>query len=256
MMSTQYEFPPMQLLTIVFAMICIFGAAVVRGYAGFGFSLLSITALSIFLAPREIIPSIFVLEVGASIHLLATAWRDVHWRSLGWLAAGCLAGTPLGVYALARVPPAPLTVALAAVVVLVALLLARGFALKSMPGRVATVGTGLASGLLNGSLGIGGPPVIIFFFGSPAGVATGRASMIAYFLFTDALGLAWQWRDGLLDRHVIERALLYAPPLLAGVWLGDRAFAGVDPLHFRRWVLRLLIVLAGLTGGRALLQLA
>jgi len=245
----------MQLATLAFAIVVIFAAAVVRGYAGFGFSLLAITALSLMLEPRAIIPTIFVHEVCASVHLLASAWRDVHWRSLGWLAAGCLIGTPLGVYALAQVPPAPLTVALAAVVLILALLLARGFVLRTMPGRLVTLGTGVTSGLLNGSLGIGGPPVVIFFFGSPAGVATGRASMIAYFLFTDLLGLAWQWRDGLLGRQVFARALLYAPALVAGVWLGNRAFTGVDPQRFRGWVLRLLMVLAALTGGRALLAL-
>jgi uncharacterized protein len=95
----------------------------------------------------------------------------------------------------------------------------------------------------------------MFFFGSPAGAATGRASMIAYFLFTDLLGLAWQWHESLLNRSVFARALLYAPALGAGVWLGNRAFAAVNPESFRRWVLRLLMALAGLTGARALWQL-
>jgi uncharacterized membrane protein YfcA len=244
----------MHLPTLAFALSCIFLAAVVRGYAGFGFSLLSITALSIVMEPRQIVPSIFLLEVAASAHLLVTAWRDVHWSSLGWLAAGCLIGTPVGVYLLARLPAAPLTVALAMVVLLVAGLLARGFVLASMPGRSATLGTGLISGLLNGSIGVGGPPVVLFFFGSPAGVTTGRASMIAYFLFTDILGLAWQWHDGLIDRQVLERALFYAPALLGGVWLGNRAFGAVDPARFRLWVLRLLVVLALLSGGRALFE--
>lgn len=237
-------------------MTCIFGAAVVRGYSGFGFSLLSITALSLFFEPRAIIPSIFILEVAASAHLMVNAWRDVHWQSLRWLAAGCLVGTPAGVYALAHVSPAPLTLVLSAVVLLVTVLLARGFVLRAMPGRTTTVGTGLASGLLNGSLGIGGPPVVIFFFGSPAGVATGRASMIAYFLFTDVLGLAWQWHQSLLNRNVVARALLCAPALVAGVWLGNRAFAAVHPERFRSWVLRLLMALAVLTGARALWHLA
>lgn len=241
---------------IVFGMMCIFGAAVVRGYSGFGFSLLSITALSLIFEPRAIIPSIFILEVAASTHLMIHAWRDVHWQSLRRLAAGCLIGTPAGVYALARVPSAPLTVALSAIVLLLASLLARGFVLRAMPGRSATVATGLASGLLNGSIGVGGPPVVMLFFGSPAGVATGRASMIAYFLFTDVLGLAWQWHDSLLNRAVLARALLYAPALGAGVWLGNRAFAAVNPQRFRWWVLRLLMALAALTGARALWELA
>jgi len=128
--------------------------------------------------------------------------------------------------------------------------------LRAMPGRTATVATGLASGLLNGSIGIGGPPVIMFFFGSPAGVATGRASMIAYFLITDVLALACQWHESLLNRDVLARALLYAPALGAGVWLGNRAFAAVNPERFRSWVLRLLMALAGLTGARALWELA
>ena len=243
-------------LAIALGMTCIFGAAVVRGYSGFGFSLLAITALSLFFEPRAIIPPIFILEVAASAHLMISAWRDVHWQSLRRLAAGCLVGTPAGVYVLARVPAAPLTVALSVIVLLLASLLARGFMLRAMPGRTATVVTGLASGLLNGSIGIGGPPVIMFFFGSPAGVATGRASMIAYFLITDVLALAWQWHESLLNRDVLARALVYAPALGAGVWLRNRAFATVNPGRFRSWVLRLLMALAGLTGARALWELA
>ena len=45
------------------------------------------------------------------------------------------------------------------------------------------------------------------------------------------------------------------PVLLAGVWLGNRGFLNADPVIFRRWVLRLLMLLAVLTGGRALMQI-
>jgi len=159
------------------------------------------------------------------------------------------------VYALARAPATPLKLALASVVLVIAILLSRGFALKSMPGRLGTAGTGLVSGVLNGALGVGGPPVVILFFSTPTGVATGRASMIAYFLFTDLLGLGWQWHDGLLNRQVLTRALLYAPALTAGVLVGNWMFGTVDPARFRVWVLRLLIALAALSGGQALWQL-
>ena len=242
----------MQLTVLAFLLSCIFVAAVVRGYAGFGFSLLSITALSLVLEPRQIIPTIFILEVCASIHLLAISWRHVHWQALGWLIVGCVIGTPIGVDVLARAPAAPLKVALASVVLIIAVVLSRGFALKSKPGRLGTAGTGLVSGVLNGALGIGGPPVVILFFSTPTGAATGRASMIAYFLFTDLLGLGWQWHDGLLNLQVFERALLYAPALIAGVFVGNWLFTTADPAHFRVWVLRLLIALAALSGGHAL----
>jgi uncharacterized protein len=245
----------MHILTLFYAVVCIFGAAVVRGYSGFGFSLLAVTSLSLLLPPTEIVPSIFIMEVAASLHLLPSVWRDIHWRALLWLVIGSLVGTPFGVYALAHVPAAPMTLALAVFVTIAAILLTRGYALKSLPGAPVTFTTGMASGLFNGSFGIGGPPVILFFFSSPAGVATGRASMIAFFLITDVTGLAWQGWTGLLNATALWHALLFLPALIGGIWLGNRGFVNADPVDFRRWVLRLLILLAVLSGGRALIQM-
>jgi uncharacterized membrane protein YfcA len=244
-----------QILILVYSVACVFGAAVVRGYSGFGFSLLAITSLSFSLPPTEIVPSIFIMEVAASLHLLPGAWRDIHWRALLWLTVGALVGTPFGVFALAHLPAAPMTLALAVFVLIAAVLLARGYALKSLPGPAVTFGTGTASGLLNGSFGIGGPPVILFFFGSPAGATAGRASMIAFFLITDVTGLAWQGWSGLISPATLWRALLFLPALVVGVWLGNRGFRNADPGDFRRWVLRFLMLLAVLTGGRALTQI-
>jgi len=241
-------------MVLAYAVACIFGAAIVRGYSGFGFSLLAVTSLSLFLPPAEIVPSIFIMEVAASLHLLPGVWRDIHWQSLRRLAIGCLIGTPFGVYALAHLPAAPMTLALAVFVLIAAALLARGYALQSLPGPAVTYATGAASGLFNGSFGIGGPPVILFFFSSPAGAAAGRASMIAFFLITDVIGLAWQEADGLLNAAALWRALIFLPPLIVGIWLGNRGFRNADPVNFRRRVLRLLMALSLLTGGRALSQ--
>jgi uncharacterized membrane protein YfcA len=244
-----------QVLTLIYAFACVFGAAVVRGYGGFGFAMFAIVPLSLVLPPTQIVPSIFIMDIAAGLHLLPGVWRDIHWRALLWLTMGCLVGTPFGVYALAHVPAAPLTLALAVFVLTAALLLARGYALKSFPGPAATFVTGTASGLCGGGFGMSGPPVILFFFSSPAGAAAGRASMIAFFLITDATGLVWQGWNGLLGAASVWRAILFTPALVAGVWLGNRGFVKADVANFRRWVLRLLMLLALLTGGRALMQI-
>lgn len=225
----------------------IFLAAMVRGYSGFGFSLLSITALSLVFPPAQIIPSIFILEIAASLHLLPAIWRAVHWRSLVPLLAGAVIGTPLGVAALSRFPEAPMTVALAVFVLVATALLWRGFALKSMPNTPSTLATGAAAGAANGAFGIGGPPVILFYFASPAGHAAGRASLIAYFLMTDIVGLLFMAGEGLVNRESFVRALIFLPPLALGVWLGARSFKGADPARFRKIVLAVLAVLAIIT---------
>ncbi len=242
--------------TLAYGTLCVFLAAIVRGYSGFGFSLLAITAMSLVIAPRDIVPSIFMMEIAASLHLLPGVWREVHWKATGLLLAGCLVATPVGVRLLATVPAAPMKVAIAVFVLVAAVLLARGWALKAMPGRAATVATGAAAGLCNGAFGMAGPPVILFFFSSPAGVAVGRASLIAFFIGTDSLGLGFQARENLIGMDDVWRALVFLPPLFAGVWLGARSFKGADPATFRRWVLRILMTLAVLTGAQGAAELA
>src|SRR5215475_13880240 len=78
----------------------IFLAAIVRGFSGFGFSLLSITAISLILPVSQIVPSIFLLEIAASINLIPGIWRQIHWGSLRWLMVGYVVGLPFGAYAL------------------------------------------------------------------------------------------------------------------------------------------------------------
>jgi uncharacterized membrane protein YfcA len=233
-------------------MVCVFAAAFVRGYSGFGFSLLAITSMSLLLPPAEIIPPIFMMEVLASLSLLPGIWKDIHWRALGLLLAGCAIATPIGVWLLVAIPAAPMKIALAIVVLVAVALLSRGYARQTMPNRAETVATGAVSGLLNGALGIGGPPVIIFFFSSPAGATMSRASLIAYFIGTDTLGLGFLATEGLITRDAITALLVMTPALLIGQWVGSRSFARSDPEAFRRWVLRLLAVLAVLTGLQGL----
>jgi uncharacterized protein len=232
----------------IYAMACVFAAAIVRGYSGFGFSLLAITSLSLLLAPADIIPPVFMMEIAASLMLLPGIWKDIHWRSLVLLGAGCLVGTPVGVWFLASIPAAPMKIALACAVLVSVGVLWFGYVRKTMPGPAGTIATGGISGVLNGALGIGGPPVVIFFFNSPAGVAVGRASLIAFFIATDAMALGFLAARGLVTSQGFARFLIFLPALLAGQWIGARSFRTADPADFRRWILVLLVVLAVLTG--------
>lgn len=242
----------MSVLTLGLGSLFVLLAAIVRGYSGFGFSLLVITSLSLLMAPATFIPSIFMLEIAASLHLLPGIWKDIHWRSLAPLIIGCAIGTPLGVWLLANVAASPMQIALAVFVLVAVWLLWKGFALKTMPGTAASAGVGAASGLANGAFGIGGPPVILFYFASPAGNIAGRASLITYFMLTDLIGLAFLGREELITWNTIYLALLFLPALILGVWLGARSFKSADPATFRKWVLVLLAVLAVLSAAKGI----
>jgi uncharacterized protein len=184
---------------------------------------------------------------------LPSIWKDVHWRSLLPLTLGCLVATPLGVYLLANVPARPMQLALSVFVLVATMLLWKGYALKSMPGTLATTAAGAASGLANGAFGIGGPPVVLFYFSSPAGNIAGRASLIMFFLITDVIGLANQSMYGLVTWDAVWRAMIYLPALVVGVWIGARSFKTTNPEVFKKAVLALLAVLAIVIGLKAAL---
>jgi uncharacterized protein len=234
----------------------VFLAAVVRGFSGFGFSLLAITALSLVFPPQDILPPIFMMELAASVSLLPAIWRDVHWRSLVPLAMGAVVGTPIGVWFLTRLPPVPLQLALSLFVLVTVALLWAGYSLKRMPNVPTTFAAGTAAGLANGAFGIGGPPAILFYFATPAGAAAGRASLTVFFLALDVIGLAFlSGMAGLVNTQSATRALMWLPFLLAGIWIGNRFFKGVDQVKFRKFVLALLAGMAVLIALKALLPL-
>lgn len=234
-------------LIIASASLFIFLAAIVRGFSGFGFSLLAVTSLSLLLPAQEVVPSIFMLEVAASLHLLPGIWKDVHWKSLVPLIVGCLIATPLGVYLLAHAPQAPMQIALGIFVLVAVAMMALGYAMKTMPNALTSTLVGAASGFCNGAFGIGGPPVILFYFASPAGHIAGRASVIAFFLATDLIGLTFQAREGLVTQTAFVRALIFLPALLLGVWIGSRGFKTANQETFRIVVLIIMALLGAVT---------
>lgn len=221
-------------------------AAIVRGFAGFGFSLISITAISLLLPVAQIVPTIFLMEILASLNLLPSIWREIDWPSLRWVLLGYIAGLPLGTYVLVSLPDAPARITLGIVVISAAIMMLQGFRLNNRPGPAASTGIGTASGLLNGAFGVGGPPVVLFYFSAPGAAAIGRASIIFYFFCSDLLGASYYATQGLITIQTFVQLGFWLPALLIGVWFGARSFRRTREDVFRRWVLRILIALSAM----------
>lgn len=229
---------------LIFCILSVLAGAYLKGYTGFGASMFWVASLSLILPPLQVVPMVLMFEVATSVFLLPGIWKDVRWKSIAALLIGTWAATPLGIYALSSLPATPIRIGLAAVVFVAAILLLRGFALRKEPGNPATVGVGLMAGALNGSMGIVGPPVILFYFSSPAGVVAGRASIITYFIGTDTVGTAMFAAQGLIGESIYWRTAVFLPFLVLGVAIGHRGFLRTDPESFKRIALFVLIALS------------
>lgn len=272
--------PPLAVVWLLISLAVVFAAGIVRGFAGFGFSALCVAGMALYLPPAEVVPPIFMLEVLASVSLLRGALKDVDWPWLGWLVLGNALCIPLGVALLARVSDTPLRLLIGALLLVAAVLMRQGWALALAPTRLARLGVGLVSGFVNGAAAIGGIAVALLLSAAKAAPARPghdrpgrgdaamlapaalRATMILLFLFTDLYALLWaallpsRTESALIGAATLNLALWLAPAMLAGIWVGQRAFAGVAEAAFRRRVLDLLALIAALSVLRALWSLA
>ncbi|MCG6910115.1 MAG: sulfite exporter TauE/SafE family protein [Deltaproteobacteria bacterium] len=219
-------------------------AGFVRGFSGFGFSMIVMISLSFVLSPAEIVPMILLWEVAASTWLLPQVWRHVDWISIGWLLFGVLIGTPIGVFALTRIPPKPMQAIIAVAVILLVVAVWRGFRIGGNVSRVTTGGVGLISGILNGGATIGGPPVVLYYYSAKNDLQRARASLIAFFLATDLFAAVICATQGLMTIKGLKLTGMLLIPLVVGLTLGSRSFFKTDPEVFRRRVMALLIVLS------------
>ncbi len=238
---------------LIFCLVCVFLGGYLKGFTGFGASMFWMTSLSLVLPPLQLVPMVLMFEVASSIYLLPGIWKKIEWRSIGLLLAGTWIATPVGIYLLTTLPAAPVRIALALVVLYSAIMILRGFSLAKIPGKTATVGVGMTAGVLNGSMGIIGPPVVLFYFSSPVGITVGRASIIAYFLGTDSVATLLFASQSLIDPMIYWRTALFLPLLFIGSALGAAGFLKTDADKFRKISLYVLLVLSVILLVRAVL---
>jgi uncharacterized membrane protein YfcA len=108
------------------------------------------------------------------------------------------------------------------------------------------VATGLASGFLAGSVGLGGPPLTVYLAGLDLSKERYRATMSVYFTILNIVVVPAQVVvSGLFD--AVLWSLLLLPAVAVGGWFGHRVFSCIGESWFIR-VVTLVVLAAGLGG--------
>ena len=238
-------------LMLLYAFFAIGVAAYIRGYSGFGFSAFTVTSLALILPPSEVVPTAYMLEVAASIHMLPLVWRSIDWKILRWLVLGAVMGTPFGIIFLEEVPQEMMRVAISVIVLTASLLLWKNIRIKSSECWYTILGVGFCSGVINGAAAVGGLPVVLLFLSISRGSSLTRASMVAYLFIIDLFALLLPGSQQFISTELLGRTFLFLIPLMVGIYIGHRSFVKTSPESFRKFALSLLIVLslAGMIRG-------
>ena len=218
-----------------------------RGFSGFGAALIFVPLASVALGPRAAAPLMLLLDLLAIILLTPAAWKLADRPQVGALALGALAGTPLGVAILLRADPLALRWGVAAAILALLGLLVSGWRFHGRPTLPATLGVGLAGGVLGGVAMVSGPPVMAYLLGQPGDARSVRASFTLFLAAGGILAGITFAATGLLTWALLPPFLVALPAYGLGTWIGSRMFGLASERSFRR-ACYAMIALAALLG--------
>lgn len=239
----------MNLLLLLIPLV-IFLAATVQGTIGFGYAIVCLALFSYFLDFRE---ANVIVAVSVLAPLIAAVWMyrgELKIRTLLVCLAGAIAGLPVGLYFFSVVNE---TLLIRVTGVLIFLLSAEG--LWSMRREIKierdretswlwTSITGVASGLLTGAVGMGGPPVAVFASRQPWSPTQIKVFLLAFSLLTAILRVGGLAAAGWMDRAVMGYCLLAVPLALLGIYVGLKVSHNIDARVFRGLTMGTLLLLS------------
>lgn len=216
-------------------------AAFIQSLSGFGFSLFIVPFLAILIGPRDTVLLANLMSVFSTGIQARTLRHSAERRTAGVLMIGSLVGMPIGLAVLLLLDPEALKVAIAMMVIAFTLLLMRGLALHTA-GTVGDLAAGIASGILNTSTSMSGPPVVLYLQGRDMPPLQFRATIATFFFVTSAIAVVLLLASGTAKSYVFLALALSLPAMVGGQLLGNAMFEKVDPVFFRRMVYAILLV--------------
>ena len=204
-----------------------------RGFAGFGTALTIVPSLSLLFGPQVAVPVMVVVDSVATLPIVVRSFSTCRWRDVLPLTLSYAAVAPIGVIILVIADPSVLTAVMGGVVLLATAVLATGWQYRGRAQLPVTLATGATSGLLGGSVGISGPPVIIFWLAAQNSAQQVRANLFAYFGCITVVSFATLGTAGLFTGDVLVLSAILTPAFAVGLFVGQRLFRLASERVFR-----------------------
>ena len=208
-------------------------SGVVRGFSGFGGALIFIPLASAMLGPKIAVPMFYLFDLGSATPYGALSLRRCRWREVLPMTLGYWTLLPVGAWLLSNIDPLAVRWGTDAGVLLMLVILISGWRYHGAPTPPLSFGVGATAGLMGGSTGVSGPPVIAYWLGTQSQAASLRANIMAYYALSSSSTDVVYFIQGLFTWHIAAYAVLGWPAYAGGLWAGARLFRGSTDRSFR-----------------------
>lgn len=208
------------ILTIMLGFLVIFSAGLIQGATSFGFSLLALPLLGIILPLKVIVPMLVIFSLIMNSMILYKIRKYVNLKRISILTISAVIATPFGASLLNSIDEGILKVSIGIIVTITAIAFQFGFKFPVKNEKLAFIPIGLTSGVLNGSLSISGPPVILFLSNQNTDKQTFRSTLTAYFWILNLITIFIYVYNKMMTIEVIKYSGYLLPALVIGVLVG------------------------------------
>ncbi|GAK02119.1 membrane protein [Geomicrobium sp. JCM 19037] len=235
-------------MTLLFFICLIFVASVLQTSTGFGFSIMAMPLLLLIFPPQEAIQINIILTIFISLFLIGKIRGSLHAPLLKRIIISSVLGAPLGFLLFVTVNIDLFKLGISVVLLLLTVLLITRVSIRPTKNRDYIVGG--FSGLFTTSIGMSGPPMLLYFTGGDAEKNRVRSTTIAFSLFINTFSLIAHMSLLGTNRIVWETILYSIPVVLIGIFAGQKLFDWLDQKTFKR----ILYVILGGTGLYLLIE--
>ncbi len=224
----------------------IFIAGMVRGFAGFGSALVMVPCIAMLYSPITAIIVEIIIDGIGGVQMLPMALRDSDRKTVLPLALAAIIGIPTGAYFLISLDAVLIKQIMAIAVLFFVFLLAIGWKIKGEQTFLKKIYVGFISGLLGGSTGFSGPPVILYLMSSGQNPRILRASISMFFVFTSIIAVITFSIAGVFLLDTAIMGLVLTPFFLMGIFVGNSLFHLATEKLFKNVAL-IILTIVGVT---------
>jgi len=249
---TAFAITPDQMLWIA---VSVGLAALIRAFTGFGFAMLVVPVFSLILTPGDAVVLSAVLALLLGLVSYRSWWGLFPLAPVVPMMAGAVVGTAAGVWFLSSLSVVAVPFWIGVLVVVASLALARFTPEERPASRPVALGTGVASGLMNGAFAIPGPPVILYVVATLTDPIQSRAFLMMFFFGSSIVSLLMFGFADLITPRPFQLLWVAIPAMWLGNQLGNVAFRRFAGAAYRPFVVGLCIFIGLSIAANALLDL-
>ena len=149
-------------MLIPVSILAVFIGGLIQSAFGFGFVIFTLPIVAFFMPPTLAVPTLLTLATFNTALVAAKSRASLQLRRIWPLIPAGIIGIPLGTFILLYANTNFIKILIGAATFLFALALIE-FRSPAKKEKLGMVVSGFASGILQGSIGMSGPPVILYF---------------------------------------------------------------------------------------------